>query len=69
MGWGGVSIGAMIWPTSVEYTPRSAKFLRTSRAWFTQNTGQHSPPGLLTFGVGTAYGARGWGDLEIVGGQ
>ena len=38
-------------------------------AWWTQSTGQHSPPGMLTFGVGTAYGARGWGDLEIVGGN
>lgn len=36
--------------------------------WFTASTGQHSPHGLLTFCVGRdAYGARGWGDLAVIG--
>jgi len=35
--------------------------------WWTAQTGQNSPAGQLMFGVGTGYGARGWGDLEIVG--
>ena len=36
--------------------------------WFTAQTGAHSPHGLLSFGVGReAYGARGWGDLAILG--
>lgn len=35
--------------------------------WWTAQTGQHSPAGQLMFGVGRAYGARGWGDLDIVG--
>ena len=34
--------------------------------WFTATTGQHSPPGMLTLGVGTAYGPRGWGDLAVL---
>lgn len=36
--------------------------------WWTAQTGQHSPAGQLMFGVGRAYGVRGWGDLDIVGG-
>ena len=35
--------------------------------WWTAQTGSHSPSGQLMFGVGTAYGPRGWGDLEVVG--
>lgn len=35
--------------------------------WWTAQTGNNSPSGQLMFGVGTAYGPRGWGDLEIVG--
>lgn len=34
--------------------------------WFTATTGQHSSPGMLTLGVGTAYGPRGWGDLAVL---
>lgn len=34
--------------------------------WFTDRTGQSSPAGLLTLGVGTAYGPRGWGDLAVL---
>jgi hypothetical protein len=35
--------------------------------WWTAQTGSHSPSGQLMFGVGRGYGARGWGDLDIVG--
>jgi hypothetical protein len=34
--------------------------------WFTSTTGQNSPAGMLVVGVGTAYGRRGWGDLQIL---
>lgn len=34
--------------------------------WFTDRTGQSSPAGMLTLGVGTAYGPRGWGDLAVL---
>jgi hypothetical protein len=35
--------------------------------WFTAQTGQASPAGMLTFCVSTlGYGKRGWGDLEIL---
>jgi len=34
--------------------------------WFTESSGQSSPAGLLTIGVGTAYGVRGYGDVEIL---
>jgi predicted phosphodiesterase len=35
--------------------------------WFTASSGKHSPHGMLTFCVGRdAYGARGWGDLELL---
>lgn len=34
--------------------------------WWTAQTGNNSPSGQLMFGVGRAYGSRGWGDLEIV---
>lgn len=34
--------------------------------WWTDATGQSSPAGLLTLGVGTAYGSRGWGDLAVL---
>jgi hypothetical protein len=35
-------------------------------AWFKASTGQSSPSGMLTVGVGTVYGPRGWGDLEVL---
>lgn len=35
-------------------------------AWWTQQTGQHSPAGVLTMNVGTACGPRGWNDLGIL---
>lgn len=35
--------------------------------WWTAQTGAASPAGQLMLGVGRRYGARGWGDLEIVG--
>ena len=35
--------------------------------WWTAQSGQHSPPGQLMFGVGKGYGVRGWGDIEILG--
>lgn len=35
--------------------------------WYTSATGHSSPPGMLTFGVGTAYGDRGWGDMQVLG--
>jgi predicted phosphodiesterase len=34
--------------------------------WFTSQTGANSPAGMLTLGVGLDYGARGWGDLQII---
>ena len=34
--------------------------------WFTDSSGKHSPAGLLTLGVGSAYGDRGYGDVEIL---
>ena len=34
-------------------------------AWWTDMSGQNSPAGLLTLGIGTGYGPRGWGDLHI----
>lgn len=34
--------------------------------WWTQQTGQHSPPGMLTISVGEAWGPRGWGDLAVL---
>ena len=37
--------------------------------YHTDHTGQSSPPGLLTYGVGLAYGPRKWGDLEVIGGN
>lgn len=33
--------------------------------WWTDISGQSSPAGLLTVGVGTAYGGRAWGDLQV----
>ena len=38
----------------------------TGSAWFTQQTGKWSPPGVLTMNVGTACGPRGWNDLAIL---
>lgn len=35
-------------------------------AWWTSTSGQHSSAGMLTVGVGTGYGPRGWGDLQIL---
>jgi len=34
--------------------------------WFTSNTGQNSPAGMITIGIGLDYGVRGWGDLEVL---
>lgn len=34
--------------------------------WFTSSTGASSPAGMLTVGVGSAYGPRGWGDLTVL---
>jgi hypothetical protein len=34
--------------------------------WYTAQTGQNAPAGQLLVGVGSGYGPRGWGDLEIV---
>lgn len=34
--------------------------------WFTSSTGHHSRSGLLTFGVGDAYGDAKWGDLAVL---
>jgi len=34
--------------------------------WWTAQTGQHAPAGQLMLGIGRGYGARGWGDVEIV---
>jgi len=34
-------------------------------SWWTDMSGQNSPAGLLTLGIGTGYGPRGWGDLHI----
>lgn len=34
--------------------------------WWTAQTGQSAPAGQLMLGVGRGYGARGWGDVEIV---
>ncbi|NBV34933.1 MAG: hypothetical protein EBR81_14375, partial [Proteobacteria bacterium] len=34
--------------------------------WFTSYSGSSSPAGMLTIGIGTDYGPRGWGDLEIL---
>lgn len=34
--------------------------------WYTATSGQSSPAGMLTFAVGGAYGARGFGDLQIL---
>lgn len=34
--------------------------------WWTSMTGQNSPGGQLMLGVGTGYGPRGWGDLEVL---
>ena len=33
--------------------------------WFAESSGKSSPAGMLTLGIGTAYGARGWGDLWV----
>jgi predicted phosphodiesterase len=35
-------------------------------AWWVAQQGASSQPGLLTFGVGTCYGERGWGDLAVL---
>jgi len=35
-------------------------------AWWVAQQGASSQPGLLTFGVGTCYGPRGWGDLAVL---
>lgn len=34
--------------------------------WFTEGTGQSSPPGMLAVGVGESYGERLWGDLTVL---
>jgi len=33
--------------------------------WWTDISGQSSPAGFLTIGVGAAYGGRAWGDLQV----
>lgn len=38
----------------------------TGSAWWTQQTGQASPAGVLTMNVGEACGPRGWNDLGIL---
>ena len=35
--------------------------------WWTDQTGQNSASGTLCLGVGEGYGARGWGDLVLLG--
>jgi len=35
-------------------------------AWWVAQQGASSQPGMLTFGVGTSYGPRGWGDLAVL---
>jgi len=35
--------------------------------WWTDQTGQNSATGTLCLGVGEGYGARGWGDLIVLG--
>lgn len=35
--------------------------------WWTDQTGQNSAAGTLCLGVGEGYGARGWGDLVVLG--
>lgn len=35
--------------------------------WWTDQTGQNSATGTLCLGVGEGYGARGWGDLVLLG--
>jgi len=34
--------------------------------WFTAQTGNQSPAGMLAVGIGAGYGQRGWGDLVIL---
>lgn len=34
--------------------------------WYVGTTGNHSAAGMLVVGVGTGYGSRGWGDLQIL---
>jgi hypothetical protein len=36
-------------------------------AWWTDKTGQNSPPGMVTYLAGSDCGARGWSDLLIIG--
>ena len=38
-------------------------------SWWRRITGAESPTGMLTFGVGTGYGPRGWGDLALLSGE
>ena len=33
--------------------------------WFQQRSGKSADPGMLVLGIGTGYGSRGWGDLNI----
>lgn len=35
-------------------------------AWYTEQTGTHSPPGCLVYSVSRCYGDRNWGDLRIL---
>lgn len=35
--------------------------------WWTDQTGQNSAAGTLCLGIGEGYGARGWGDLVVLG--
>ena len=36
--------------------------------WWTDKTGQNSPPGMVSYLAGVGCGARGWSDLAILGG-
>jgi len=35
--------------------------------WWTDKTGQSSPPGMVTYLAGADCGPRGWSDLAILG--
>jgi flavoprotein len=35
-------------------------------AWFTNGTGQASPPGMVSYLVGADCGPRGWSDLVVL---
>jgi hypothetical protein len=43
-----------------------APALDPGSAWYEEATGQHSPPGLLTFSVGECHGPRKWDDMKVL---